>query len=47
MSTELSEPFRNKNKIFILLAVILISAISIILISIGIAISNPIDEGGG
>ncbi|MBY9017790.1 MAG: hypothetical protein KGD66_03060 [Candidatus Lokiarchaeota archaeon] len=46
MTSELSEPSRNKNKLYILLAVILISAISIILISIAIANSTPIDGGG-
>ena len=47
MTSELIEPSRNKNKFYIILAVVLITAISIVLISIGIATSDPIDGGGG
>ena len=47
MTSELIEPSRNKKKIFIILAMVLITAISIVLISIGIAASNPEDGGGG
>ena len=47
MTSELREPSRNKNRLFVILAVVLVTAISIILISIGLANSNPIDGGGG
>ncbi|MHA1671945.1 MAG: hypothetical protein ACTSV5_15445 [Promethearchaeota archaeon] len=47
MTSRLIQPTSNKNKLYILLAVILISAISIILISIGIVTSNSIDQGSG
>ncbi len=47
MTSELIDLSRKKKKIYLLLAIILITAISITLISLGIANSNPIDEGGG
>jgi hypothetical protein len=47
MSYEVIEPSRNKAMRYIVLTIIAISAILIILISITIANSNTIDEGGG
>ncbi len=47
MTSELLEPSRNKKTLYILLAAVIISAILIILISVNMATTYPIDDGGG
>jgi len=47
MTSELIEPSRNKKTLYILLAAVIVSAILIIWISVNMATSDPIDDGGG
>jgi len=47
MKSELIEPSRNKKILYILLAAVIVSTILIIWISVNMATSDPIDDGGG